>query len=897
MRKVSAILFSLLASASLSLAFDCVCGSGDTCTTGSATNWTACNSTFPQTGDSIRINGAATVNLNQASEQYLWIYVNNGTMNCNAAVDTLLLTATDSSSGKNAWIAVNEDNSSTFTCTDKGRTIQFNPSGAIPSGGAFFLIGNGSVLLSLTTDANATLRGEEKVASGIVANFTQGATATDADFVDCFDIDDAPETDGIQTPTGLAVDDNVVFTSGKSKAFWYRVTCSPDACTGAGAPDACCSAANATTECGATACGGGPCDIQLTRDDTSNAFNSMTMAVGSGGPVRHATPVDPDADGTAESNGTRPADGDALTVFDPLLITGTDPPTTDGFRFFTGGVNLDMRYVELAEMLTKPDDATCAASSGEHATHFEIVNASGPEGTIGFVNLHDYHSPNATEFNRTDITDDSRANRPTVYEYWYIHDPNSTVEACAHDGFGGGANVTSDNSSDTDFIGGYEFQNFHIARLYGGNAAFGFGAYQVNANNRIWQDVRIEDALIHSFPKNTTYPSSAASPIVGLRFRMGASFLFDGISMWDIGNASTDSQVAIVMQGEADASENISPDSRNTATIRNAFVVNIDSNADGDRPGESVILLGDTAELDDTTDGLLVSNSYIANLVGAVGAGGRWINNFIKDAVLDDDGAAPCLSGRRGVLHWPTVAQGNVITRDSAAACANAGLLFDTTNANNVSPFTKLPVWSITSNLVENLLNAASTSGQALIWFRDTNNATGLDTNVNVYHNVLDYRGADNGTVDVIVYYDIDDATADLNVSTYYNILIDSPQHGIREPSASPPAGYSHTHDYNRFAQITNAAPVTDGSLSGNETDSDSLDIFIDRANNHYRVACDNALLTANPSGKPIGPLRYGIQGFSRFHPAVLDLLDSEAFEMVYDWRECQVTFQDKIFR
>lgn len=776
------------------------------------------------------------------------------------------------------WFAVGgvADDRGIFTSDGKDLTISW-----IGAGTGFMLLGPQAFATTPdTTTTNVTqvtMRGIER-ANTFVTNYSRGATAPtpDTNMVDC--------VDGNTAPVSGATSDTIVFTTGKSQDFWYEVSAYPANCTGAGTanagfPGTGCTAAGATAECSNTACGGGPCDYQITRNSTgstpgsvasSSSWSSMVMATGVGGPFRSATPVDNDANGTANGDGTLPGIGDKFVVFKPVLIQGGTNPITNGtvVWWVTGGI--DWRYVEVnkASGDTLEDCATSPGWATLWSTGTKILSA---EGAMEFVNVHNTASLQGFwEMNYTDDPADVKPNFPVTYKHFYLHDTDPQVGVtCPGQGQQGiGPVIIMFNDDATDLINGVTMDGFHIARWGTGSA---FQISSPAANSLQYKNVIIKNFIAHDAPGIAGYGQVATV------FNAGSGgTTVDGASIWDIGNATRDGRI---LQGAGvEASGAVV-----TWRLSNLFAVNIDSN----RPGTSStdpfgggFLFADTTTPSKITTGMTLSNSYLYRIVGAAGYGGRWLFNFIKDMNMEDDGTAPCTNAafghERGAIMSPVDAYGNVITRAHALSCTENG--FQLSYINSASAFTNR-TRRIVSNVITNMdTDAAGAIGLTclLMWNDGVTNSRDVD----FYNNLCDLNGNSGPASRGI--WSLDPISGKL--TAYYNI--------IRGTSASA-MNINNNKDegYNRFMAITDSPAVVGGNGTG-DVDSDAQDCFLDPANFRYWQVCGSPELRRAPNGNAIGPLWWGIRGFSNFHPAVIPLMDADAFKN-YDCRACQAAYQD----
>jgi len=720
-----------------------------------------------------------------------------------------------------------------------------------------------------------TMRGVLRADTHVTA-YSRGATAPtpDTDMVDC--------VDGDVPPVGGALEDTIVFTTGRSTDYWYDVEGFPDQCTGPGTPFANCTAPHATAECGAADCNGGACDYQIKRNSTaatpgavasSNSWDSMTKVPGLGGPSRHPTPDDDDADGIANGDGLLPGVGDTFVVFKPVLIQGGENPITNGviLHWMTGGI--DWRYVEFNKGGGHLDEDCDVQGSG-------ILWDAGTkvlshEGAIEFVNVHNMGSF-AFESNFTDRPTDFRPNQPRVYRHWYVHDEDAQVAAtCGSGGApdeGAGVIVTVDNSFDQ--IDGLTFDGFHIARLSNG-PAFSVSNQQ-SPNPFQFQHMTVTNLIVHDSPKPATYGQSS----VAVQSLGGKGTTFDGVSIWDVGTDNHGWSGVLACVREIMGIGNPISDPRFT----NVFAVNIDTNDAGDpehQAGAFRVVPG-VSEAGEPSYNFVVSNSYVSNIVGNGGFGGAYHDNFFKDTNLENAGGS-CGSARRGVLLNPAEAIGNVVLRSGSPsyACMSAFAHYESASAKVPSSMTDR-TWRIVSNVGINLGNNSAGDANG-IHLRTSGYSETRD--LEAFNNLFDLNnnnggGAESGGIVVVP-----GALATMLGTAFYNVVMNVT--GWNGAIYVQPAGIKQ-EGKNRFFNVTQAPAVAGGNGDGDVDFDLQYDSAVPLRLSEVQ-SCNNPYNALGPSGDPVGPLRFGIQSFAHFHPAVMPLLDPDAFKR-YDWTECAMS-------
>lgn len=754
----------------------------------------------------------------------------------------------------------------------EGNDLTITYSGTVPAGVAGaprFIAGDGPFsTFNLTTDAIWKQRGLRKLV-GSVTNVAAGATD---DFVWCADLT------GTVVNT-IAIGDSAVFSSGRLDEYWGRVDSRPDSCTGAGAPDASCTAADATAECSAVACGGGPCDVQIDMNDADRAFRSFVKVATLGGPVRAATPDDTNADGTADNDTMFPVDGDAVDIFKPTVIQGGANAITNGISIYPTGAQANVRYINFRGLTGGESSRTCTSVSPETSSslHLSVVTSIAPEGDLAFWNWYDHASIPLTEFNATDRTEDSRPNYPVILRHWYIHDADANIPGtCTDPGqrVGGGLVVTTDNIDDTYRIDGYTLDGFHFARI--NTEVMNNSGPQFTTTSQ-YNRITMTNWVVHDVPFSTTYGTTQAGIFI---WTHGANSSLLGWQSWDTGSASA-GPVVIAVQPYA---AGITAPTKTRLRIQNAYIVNYDRNLDGGVGGVNLTLSLSGATINRDTDHLRVSNSYIGHGTGFGGQGGDWYYTFFLNTALDNDGAAPCANVRRGALFFPASAVGNVMINTSPVACWQNGIFNDAGVTGQPSSFS-LRARKYTSNVIANP-GAQASNFCGGIYTR--NGGVTEATNVDAYNNLIDINQVDCGDEVGILF---EHAAGSLRMTARYNVVMNSRNQAMNGNSAG-------TFDVgtNRYYRIA-ASPAVFGGNGPGDVDSDINDITADLAGGYYDQLCSASLRKANPWGGPVGPLAFGIRDFGYFHPAVRAAMDVRVYKMHYNHLMCSAANQDAIPR
>lgn len=884
MRRIFLVLaLALLASLS-AWANGLTCHCTGACTLLSATNWTSCGATFPAQGagvdDGIVVDSGGSLSWDQTGTRtYRNFWVKPGgsaTVTVSPVVMQFDGPVFTVGANTEMWFVVGDvaDARGTFISDNKDLTISWIGAAS----GVMMTLGPQPFgAPDLTANyTNVTMRGVLR-ADTYAGVYSQGATATEADFVDC-----------IKWPAGFSpastpvLGDTIVFTTGRSQEFWYKVV-------------------TATAEC-TNQCGGAACDVQIDRAATdatpgsvaaSRTWSSMAMTASVGGPSRHTTPVDSDANGTANSSGTRPITGDKFVIFKPVLIQGGTNPILNGTVVHFTGANIDWRYVEVNKG-SGQDAENC--SGGQGGTVFWDTDAkiASAEGAMEFINLHDFASrQGAWEVSQTDRPDDLRPNVPRTYKHVYVHDVDAFVGTTCPgqgvNGAGAGPQFFQDMIDGTQ--DGITFDGLHVAR-------WGDGAgINITRTGAVQRNITLRNLVIHDWPGISGY-GQAGSTITDNAI---GPIAVDGIATWDLGATSRASAGIAAFPGVqsclgagnplvcctgAGTGPTCAP---TTIDVRNAFIVNIDGNAapggNQDAPGDISAVQASVGRTPEDTSTVVVSNSYISRIVGGAGEGGTFRFNFIKDTNIEDDGAAPCVTGG-GVFTNNVELTGNVITRASAIACMESGLYIrDSANPNGLTKRTRRVVSNVFHNLFSD--NNALVAGLRLYTAAAT---IGID----VYNNVFDFNGLSTNA-DVYGLLDTAGPSAPFKLTAYYNVF-----EGLTDAAGGGYAILNFTgvrdEGYNRIMNATQSPACSPAACAGTDIDSDIENVFTDRPNFRMGQRCDSPEMRRNPWGGPVGPLRFGIQGFERFHPAVLPLMDADAFKR-YDWRECSRVYQDLLPR
>lgn len=906
-KKLVLVILLTLGVPGLALAFNCQCGGG-ACTEASATNWTTCNSTFPQATDTVVVNSGGTFNLG-ANATYVSLNVKSGGTFAKSVNTTVTLTLTgatsatlgipDAGTSGTRYFALWCEPGSTCTLSKVGETapIIISWTGDLTTacgGGACdsqpsvaIQFGQTGSVADAANDTTVRWRGVSK-ASTSIASFSEGTTTGAANFADCVKMSAAASP-------ALAIGDTVVFTSGRSKGYWGAIT---QVACGAGCGD-----------CPDNGCGGVDCDFEVTRNSTGTgtsstgaSWSSFVKASGRAANARQATPDDADANGTADSTNTRPQNGDGIEVFLPTVVKGGANAYINGPTVLFGGVALDMRYVEGARLGATSGE--CTADQTLNAWWMDRISVTSAEGELGFINIHDFAGRQSNEWGPTDISGDSRANRPVTANFWYIHDADQYPQTCNAGGvstqshLGGGTKIYLTNLSDTESSDGMILKNHHYARLYA--PAFIGATMGVTTRNAVVNQQYL-DMLIHDSPPNNTFPQSGLGTL-STNGMFGENVchncLADGIHLWDIGTPNGPYRAISI--------RNINEGmvTRTNSRVNNAYVVNVDKGGTAANIGNQVIDLArstTTASSVDTSN-VVLSNSYVANNVGIAGVGGAYYFSYFHNPTLSVAGGA-CPDTRTSAFMWVEDFIGNVVYRDISTACYANVLSYDHSMvASDASCIYTGRKRRIFSNVIKKPLATASNTA-AEIFYR-TNAPSSIDLcGWDIYNNLFDHEDS-TATSEAMIYinqaHDTTTACGGVNnscppVFLSYNVLGGGSGTSTTALTASN-FGATVTNSYNRFYRIGAAQPVFAGgaarALQTGEVDSDNVDGIVSRSDNFWQSPCGATVNTANVWGGPVGPLRYGIQSFKRFHPAALLTFDAAAFKMRDDWRECSSTFQ-----
>ena len=744
-------------------------------------------------------------------------------------------------------------------------TITYSgPVPAGPAGAARFLAGDSPFShFNLTTDAVWKQRGLRRLV-GTVERVAGGARD---DFVWCADLSGT-----VVNP--VARGDTVVFTSGRLTDYWGRIDARPGACAGPANPDPSCTGAQATAECGPTACDGGPCDVQIDMNDTDRAFRSFVKVPGLGGPERQPTPDDTDADGVPDNDTMFPQDGDAVEVFKPSVIQGGANAITGGIAVYAVGVQANVRYLEVRGTVGAEASRICTSATPEtsSALHLSVVKSIAPEGDLAFVNWYDNASIAFAELNATDRLEDARPNYPLILRHWYLHDTDANVPGtCIGDPgqrSGGGIVISTDNPGDTYRIDGLTLDGWHIARI---NAeVLNVSGPQAPTLSQ-YNDVTLSRVLVHDVPFSTTYGTIQTGI---LHWGHGANSRMLGIQVWDTGSDAAGPTVISV----APYAQGMSGAVKTGLRIQNAYIVNYDRNLDSAVGGADLTtgLAGPSINRD--TAHTRIVDSYFAHGTGWVGSGGSWLRDFILNGNLDDDGAAPCAAMERGALVFPVDAIGNVITNTSAIACWSAGLFSSTDLVGQPLPFaTRKRQW------LSNVITPPNPNANYVnTGIRARGIATSDMPGFNVANNLIDLGDVDGIYEGGVV---VSFGSGFPAFSSHHNIIMRSRSTGIINPSMGRfDSGHNHfsriagNHYFSCSGACTGGA---DGLYPGDVDEGD--DLLVDLSGDFRDQLCD----AVARDGRPAGPLAFGIRDFTWFHPAVLAAMDPLAFQMRYDRLLC----------
>lgn len=867
MRRLALAFLLILLPGLATLASANVCTCTGLCNIASGAGWTGAGTCTDSGGpnlstDALVVAGGGRLDWNRTGTRtyrYLWIKPGGSVVVSVSPVvmqfnSTLMVYA-----GVPAFFVVGDvgDSRGTFTSDGKDLTISWVGTGS----GVSMNLGPqpfGGQQDPTERYTSVTMRGVER-ANTRVASYSRGAKSPtpDIDMVDCFD--------GAVPPNGGAPGDTVVFTTGLSTDYWYEVTGYPDRCTGPGVPFASCTGPHATAECQATACAGGPCDYQVSRNSTgstpgsvagSSSWSSMVKTPGNGGPIGylHRTPDDDDADGVANGDGLLPAVGDAFVVFKPVLIQGRTNPITGGIVVHFTQAGIDWRYVEINKG-SGQDTGSCTGGRGTTVLWDTEAKITSPEKAMEFVNLHNFASmQGAWEISDTDRAGDLRPNVPRVYRHFYVHDADPQIGVtCAAEGqltFGSGINSFID--ADDGMIDSVTLDGFHFARWAAENAF-------MSVDSGVTTNLQIRNVIAHDMPGIPGYGINGTALSFGAR----GTATVDGAAIWNLGGPGATGASAIGHMGTPAGAPT------KAVSIRNAFIVNIDSNTQGGTLAtpQGGGFISTVLDYTEDTSRQVISDSYFAKIIGQAGTGGVYRFDFIKNTVMDDDATPPCSAADpRGALVSPVEVSGTVITRDHPLSCMeNAVLVAE----GDPSAFT-----SQTRRIIGNVFEGMHTDMPDRLT-AGVNVAGAVNRSIDVYHNLVDSRATtDNwamGFNNSEIY-----ALPGYQFNAFYNV--------VRNMPAAHGGGFAFSffndpyldEGCNLFVDLGQDPPCNLG-CAGSDVDVDTQGLPIDFRKFRFPVKCrppDRSLAW----GGGAGPLQIGIQTFATFHPAVLRLMDPAAF-------------------
>lgn len=906
--RAAVVAVAILAFPALAMAADCTCASR--CDTAHGAKWkggAGCRDrTGPDAGDTITVDPGGTVTLSEPEMTFGWIWVKNGgTLTRSGSVAQVLTLASSRAGGSNAITGrASVRNIFTFLECEPGSVCSLASTPSRPpleiawsgnkstSGCAgrpctnldapLWLSGNVGDNLNPITDASISWTGQEKVQAS-AAYYGDGATADD--YVECIY---APATPIVAVADG----DTIVFTSGRSDGYWYKVV-------------------DMTTEC-AHQCdtdgdgiAGEECTYQVARNATDPAFNSHLMATGRDEtPARHATPLDSNGDGVADPAGTRPAAGDSFVIFTPAKFHGQDlaDPFNRGPMFWFNTLKLNMRYVEMYGLGAYKNE--CTVPSGWSTGVFNLVTPIASTHDIAYVNIHDSAGESVLENQPTNRTNDSRPNYPRTLRYWYIHDRSPADPGCTNYTLSGGLNMTGDfGDAKTEEFSGLFFDHMHFARL-GSPRAITLNGFSATTTNQP-ADIVFRDTIIEETPKTDTYPTGSAgrSGPALISLSAGVGTIIDGLTVANIGNNAYSLPLVVFWPREKGAVNG----ALNSAQVSNAFVVNYDTNSQSNRNlGKLIYTDGDLGpgERAVDTSTFVLSNSYVSNVVGGAGVGGAYAYNLFRNMNLENT-VGGCADGMDDILFEPAEVTGNVFTRDLAdsTVCTNKTINYDSTLywGQDVDTFS-VGSRNVVSNLfVGGIDDAGPAVDSGVIQFRDADWARS-SINTDIRNNVFDMGGAPpgskgdrNSSIDAYSYQGRDATRGLVTISN--NILADSPNTGLICNSRTQLA-----EDYNLFWNVAiavypgtvaphdivytyNTSPRSPmGTPLGRDSGGDLLS----------GIECDGSSRIGTVSGPTIGPILYGVTVFAGFHPSALDLLNADVYRLRFDRRDCPGWNQDE---
>lgn len=906
----------------LAWAATCTCPAGKTCNVqGADADWSGGCGAGAGAGDDLVIASGGILSLNSSNTVNTIEVDSGGTMNCMHDTTARTITCDNTKLGPrggtwSAWIWIRSG--ATINCAGstgvEGEDITFAFTGTVPANGANFFIGDSIInSINTTTDSVVNLRGLRRSSGSVWAgntsidNFAQGTTTTD--FVYCADL--------IGGLGDVAANDTAVFTSGRMMDYWCKVT----------------NVTPNTAECPNTACAGGQCDVQLDCNNSGRAYLSVTKVSNLGGPSRHATPDDSDADGTADNGILYPSNGDAIELFKMARIHGGGDEAaggtnamTLGARILFGAEQANIRYLEMDDLTSDPITSSCTAVSctGSSSIHMELTLPTNSEGDgISFVNIHDWGSTQATEINATDHTEDVRSNYPLVRSHWYMHDPDQDIPStctCGSDKIGFGEVLTVDDGTNMTHNGSI-VNGMHIARVYG--TPYAVSGPQFPGSSPQWTGLQFNRFLIHDWPADSTFGFPAPSFYIS----DGGNTQINGLTIWDTGNSSLKTSALLM----APRTNNTMPPSLNSVRVSNLYAVNVDTNStvytgdsvvdmtanvtgsDGvcDTGSTHLCTVGNIGvacsvnadcntytgySIDTATNRL--SNSYVANTVGnSVRGGATYFSMFLDDSLAD--GGTCNTNTQKTIMLDPVDAIGNVISQSNSVSCYNSGIAWLEIGVVDSTPFTTR-TRKIISNVVSGMKTMTSYPPVAV---KLNASSIAINGDIDLYNNVFDVGQAATTPGDEYgVHYACNDSSCNAKLTGYYNFIMGSKYRGVRFSNSGTA---TQDFDYNIFYRIGSGPSYNtlstfydgESNIHAHDAINNNQDFFLDPSTSLYTLNCRSSYRTASGAGQSIGPLRYGIQSFEYFHPAALATMNSIATKGHFDWRDCSGVYQDDIPR
>ena len=889
-RLLAAALALIIACGSPALAATCTCNTGLTCNVqGAEADWNdngagadggTCDA-GADLADDLDIVDGGILSINATNTVNTVRVRLGGTMNCMHDTTARVITVDHTVAGPNggglsAWVWLQAGSATNCAGTNgtEGENLTWTFSGTIPTNGAKFFVGDGVLnQVNPTTDAVFNFRGLKR-ASTSIDNFGQGAVATD--FVYCADL-----VGGVGT---AVAGDTAAFTSGNLTDYWCKLVTVGAECT--------------------TACAGAACDVQISCNlSASNEYLSMTKVANNGGPARHATPDDANADGTGDNTYASPATGDALDIFLPAIIQGGGDfavggatPITAGASVVLSGAQANMRYVTMRNLTAGTSASSCTlagACDGNPAVTIEETTCTATDGGCDFLDFHDWASSVLMERNASDRGDDSRPNYPIIGSHWYIHDPDPDVPGtctCTGEGIGGGIAYTVDNGDDGT-ISGDRLTGLHFARLF--NPALSVTGPQSPGAMPQWTNLRFTGTLVHDWPGHATYGGAAGDPSVIVDH--GADVELNGLECWDTGKTGA----SVGCLALSPTANGITADTRTGIRATNVYAVNADLNV-ATNTGAATVNLGyaiaDPYNVDSSVS--VLSNSYIANNVGSATRAGAVYFSYLLNNGIEDDGALPCASVHRGMMIGPADAIGNVLAGGATLACATTGILYNAggSDGNGYAARTRRIVSNVIAGMAPNA--AASDNGISV-----DGAGVAINKDFDVYNNVIDIT-ADNsagGFYERCISYTNADAASTAKLTGFYNFCMNAL--GDKAITWNVANGTSTVDfGYNRFYRVGSAPYATgneyvDGGLKTGDLMDNDQDFFRAPTGGLYTLSCGHAYRTGTSYGATLGPLRYGINTFEYFHPAAIATMNAGAFKARSDWQDCSSAYMDEIPR